>query len=414
LAYIKSEAKYTIMTRQNKILVLALACGVFLALGLVVSMLGPSLPYLAQNTGSTLAGVGTLFTALFIGALLAQLSFGPVNDRFGVRAVTFVGLVLMAVGYAGVSISPSLPLALALMFLMGLGDGLVIVSVNVMVSEVFASRSVVALNLSNVFYGVGAVSGPALSSLAMQNWGSAAPAMWTAALVLLTLAAVVPFLRVPGGIAAQGTTGAEAGHAATSIYRSPLLWMLGSILMIYVGSELGLGSWAITYLDRGTGLAVSDAALVTSAFWLSLTAGRLLGAFVGIKLGSANLLALSLAGVVVGTVILQFSGGSTTVMTLGVLVMGTFLGPVYPTVIALTTGSFPQNPGKAASMVMAMGSIGGMIIPWLQGVLLEAAGTYASIAVLLAASLAMLTLYLAPRIRPSHAPGGSGALSTGK
>ena len=57
-----------------------------------------------------------------------------------------------------------------------------------------------------------------------------------------------------------------------------------------------------------------------------------------------------------------------------------------------------EGAGKAASFVMALGSIGGMIIPWLVGVVLEWGGTYASIGVLAACAATMLALHVGPQL----------------
>jgi fucose permease len=62
--------------------------------------------------------------------------------------------------------------------------------------------------------------------------------------------------------------------------------------------------------------------------------------------------------------------------------------------MAITTEVFHRGPGKAASVVAAMGSVGGMILPWLQGMLLENHGPSASVVFVAIGGGAMLTLYI--------------------
>lgn len=387
------------MTRNNKVVSLAVACGIFFVAGIIVAGFGPALPDLAANTGSSLAAAGSLISALFVGALVSQIFVGPIQDRFGVRPVLMAGLVVIAVGVAAATLSTSLAPAWGFMLFAGLGDGVLIVGVNVMVALVFASRSVMALNLSNVFFGIGAVAGPAFAGFAKAQWGTAVPVLWLAAGAFALLALAVPLLRVPRstGIPTRDDTAEDPG-SARSVYASPALWALGGLLLLYVGTEIGVGSWAITYLGRAASVATEPAALAASGYWLALTAGRLAGAAGGMRLGSRGLLTLALSGALAGALTLLLSGGSAIAMVGGLLLMGLSLGPVYPTVVALTTATFPYGPARAAAAVMAMGSVGGMVLPWLLGATLEWAGPYASIAVAASGALAMLALHATPQL----------------
>lgn len=203
------------MTRNNKVVSLAVACGIFFVAGIIVAGFGPALPDLAANTGSSLAAAGSLISALFVGALVSQIFVGPIQDRFGVRPVLMAGLVVIAVGVAAATLSTSLAPAWGFMLFAGLGDGVLIVGVNVMVALVFASRSVMALNLSNVFFGIGAVAGPAFAGFAKAQWGTAVPVLWLAAGAFALLALAVPLLRVPRstGIPTRDDTAEDPGSA---------------------------------------------------------------------------------------------------------------------------------------------------------------------------------------------------------
>jgi fucose permease len=141
-----------------------------------------------------------------------------------------------------------------------------------------------------------------------------------------------------------------------------------------------------------------QAALAASGYWFALTAGRLTGAGIGARLGSRALLTLALSGVLGGALVLLLSGGNAAVMVGGLLLMGLSLGPVYPTAVARTAALFPYAPSRAGAAVMAMGSVGGMVLPWLLGSTLEWGGPYTSIAVAASGALAMLVLHAAPQL----------------
>ncbi len=360
----------------------------FFGLGLVTAALGPVLPELSSNTESSLAQIGFIFTMLFLGALSAQMIAGPLLDRLGQRPVLLTGLVLLAAGIMGVSLSRSFPLTLACALIGGLGHGAVDVGGNVTIAEAYAARRVSALNLLNLFFGIGAVAGPAISSLTLRIWSTAIPTLWIGVALLVLL---VPFVN--------GSTTSHAGvpmHQASdrlTIYRVPILWVFGTILLLYVGTENGIGGWTTTFIDRTTTLGLDWAALVTSGFWLMLTAGRMLGVFLGTRYPSSKVLGLSLGGSLVGGILLTLGVGNAPLSIAGVLTLGFFFGPVFPTVLAITTASFPGGPGQAASVVVVLGSLGGMLLPWLQGVLLETNGPVASALFVAAGTAGMLALF---------------------
>jgi fucose permease len=39
--------------------------------------------------------------------------------------------------------------------------------------------------------------------------------------------------------------------------------------------------------------------------------------------------------------------------------------------MAIITSRYPENPGKAASICAAMGSVGGVLVPWVQGYFMD-------------------------------------------
>lgn len=370
--------------------IMVAACIGFFALGLITAAFGPALPNLAANTETDLATVGSVITGLFFGSLVALIVAGPLNDRLGQRPMLLLGGALLLLGISGVILSPSLPLLLICAVVSGLGHGAMDITTNVLIAEVYARRSVTALNLLNVFFGVGAVVGPAIASLTLRWWGSALPALWIGVGLLGIQLLLIPLLvhNPP----ALSTKTAEISPA--SLLRSPALWLFGLLILFYVGTENGIANWTPAYLERTTTLSAATAALITSGFWLALTGGRVIAAVLGSYLASNTLLFATLVGSLGAGALLAISTGNAGVTITAVLLMGFFFGPIFPTTIAITTATFRQSPGTAASTVVAMGSGGGMLIPWIQGILLERVSPATSVLFVAAGAAAMLALHL--------------------
>lgn len=375
------------MTRLSPHVTMALSCTSFLALGLITAALGPALPDLAEATSAPLAALGGLISSLFLGALLAQGLAGPLNDRMGPRPVLLGGLTLLALGTAGVILSHSLTLTFALAVMAGLGHGTMDVTLNLLVAQTFPGGSVAALNLLNFFFGAGAVTGPALASLTIRTLGSATPALWAGVALLL---AVLPFgWRL--SIRAEGA-GPLPDGTLRQLVRSPLLWTLGALLLVYVGTENGVGAWATTYMEMTTQFSAATGALVTAGFWGALTVGRIFAALAGTRIAPGRLLLWTMTGATAGGVVVALGIGSAPVTVAGILLLGFFFGPVFPTTLALTTSAFPEGTGTAASIAVALGSVGGMLLPPLQGYVQEAAGPGPGMLIVTVASGVMLVL----------------------
>ncbi|NTV37404.1 MAG: MFS transporter, partial [Anaerolineaceae bacterium] len=168
------------MLRSKTTPPLILTCISFLFLGMTLAAIGPILPELAQNAGTGLAAIGSIFTALFLGALIAQLAAGPITDRIGQQPVLAAGLFLLAVGLTGFTLTRSLAATLTLAFLAGLGHGAIDLSCHILLSRVFQDRNVGPLNLLNFFYGAGAFLGPAVVSLGIALTQKGLVVMWAA------------------------------------------------------------------------------------------------------------------------------------------------------------------------------------------------------------------------------------------
>jgi fucose permease len=366
---------------------LALACGVFLTAGITLAGLGPTLPHLAVNVGYDLAALGWLFTAISAGVVLAQFGAGPASDHLGQRPVLSAGMLLMSGGAVGVTLGWTLATLLAGALLIGIGFGCVIAAGNMLVAGLFPARSAAALNGVNVFFGIGSIIGPAVSGVAGARLGLPQAALWVGAGLLIALApTVLGRMARP-----RPQTAAAAEYTAP---RSVAFWLIGLLLLVYIGTEVGFGAWVTVYMIASAKLAPASAALVASGFWLAITLGRVLGTMLGLRLGPPTLLMVSLLGMLGGAALLTFGVGDLGRSVAGVLLLGLSCGPVFPTVLAIIT-SGGRASGTAAGLVLALGNCGGLVIPALIGLLLSRYGPAAAAELVLGAALIMVALCIA-------------------
>ncbi|HTX79163.1 MAG TPA: MFS transporter [Longilinea sp.] len=364
----------------------------YFAFGILWSAIGPLLSQFAALNDTDLATIGGIYTAVFFGAVTAQIILGPLTDRWGQLRSLTIALLVLALGITSMSFSRWLPLTFVLAFGAGLGHGLSNLCGNVMIARLFKEKSVSAVNLLNFTWGLGAFAGPSLVSGALYLWHTGLPALWLSAAIMTAAALVLlfGFFNVPIDAPDQ----AAGISAQKRIHFTPFLWSMGGMLLLYVGTESAMGGWSTTYMQETTTLSIELAAMVTSGFWLALTAGRGIASVIGMRIKARHVLMLSLGAATLGTALFVAGYGNSVLSIAAILLIGLGYGAIYPTGVAMVTNAFPETPGQAGAVITAMSGTGGMIIPWLQGVVMQQAGirsgTYliAAVLVLLLAAFA--------------------------
>lgn len=371
--------------------ILIITCVAYFSFGLLWSSIGPLLSQFAARNETTLASIGAIFSAVFLGAVTSQIVFGPFSDRWGLLRSLTIALLVFACAITAASFSTWLPLTFLLAFISGLGHGMTSLCGNVMIGRIYKTKSVSAISLLNVFWGTGAFVGPLLVSGAIYVWQNGYPALWFSA-ILMVISALILLVRF-FNIHVETSEPLTETSSQKRIQFNPFLLSMGGLLLLYVGTESAMGGWTTTYILKTTTLSIELAAMVTSGFWLALTLGMVIAAFLGVRLKAKHVLMLSLAIAALGTVLFVTSFGNSLFSIVSIFLIGLGYGAVYPTGMAMVTNAFPEKPGQAGSVITSMCSIGGMIIPWLLGTIMQRSGIRAGTYLITAVMALMLVLF---------------------
>jgi FHS family Na+ dependent glucose MFS transporter 1 len=354
--------------------------GAFVVLGLAVSALGPTLPALAENTGSSLSTISLLFAAHSLGYLLSAIFGGRLYDRLPGHSVMVACLLLIGAMLALVPLIPELWLLFVIFLFEGIAAGSLDIGGNTLLVWIHRKGVGPFMNALHFFFGVGAVLAPIIIAGLVALSGGITWAYW--ALALLALPAALWLLPRPSPSAPQAAEDEPTGGV-----KLVLVALIALLFFLYVGAELGFGGWVYTYaLTLGLGTATSAAAL-TSAYWGALTLGRLLGIPVAARVRPRWILAGSLLGGLLSIILIMLGPQSTVVLWAGALGMGLFTGPVFATVMVLA-GRHMTITGQVTGGFFIGSSLGGMFLPWLIGQLFEPVGPQ-SLLVAVAGSLAL-------------------------
>jgi FHS family Na+ dependent glucose MFS transporter 1 len=356
--------------------------GAYIVLGLAIAALGPTLPALAENTGTTLALISLLFTAHSLGYLVSSIFGGRLYDRLPGHPVLIACLLLVAATLALVPLISDLRLLFAILLIEGLAAGTLDIGGNTLLVWLHRDRVGPFMNALHFFFGLGAVLSPIIIAALVALSGGITWAYWT--LALLALPAALWLLPRPSPTPLASTEDESRGGV-----RLVLVALIALLFFLYVGAELGFGNWVYTYaLTLGLGTTTS-AATLTSAYWGALTLGRLLAIPLATRVRPRWILAGSLAGGLLSVGLILLWPQSAVALWAGAIGMGLLTGPVFATVLVMAERHMTIT-GQITGWFFIGSSLGGMFLPWLIGQLFEPAGPQVMlVAVLIDLALAL-------------------------
>lgn len=366
-----------------------------LTFGIVLTTLGAVLPNVVERFGIDKAQAGSLFLLMTFGILAGSLVFGPMVDRYGYKGMLLLATLMIAIGLETMAFANSLAILRISILLIGFGGGIVNGGTNSLVADISSEAKSASLNLLGVFFGIGAVGVPFLLATMGGSTSNQSIIAVVGALVLIPflIIAVTPF---PAPKQSQGFPIAAAGRLAGD----PLLLLLGMMLFLESGMEITVGGWTSTFVNEELAVAQKTALIVLSLYWMGMMLARLALGTILRHVPPVRVLYVCLSVGFIGAITLLMTH-SVQVAGLGVFMLGIGFAATFPTVLGIVGDRYAQLSGTAFSMVITMALLGGMLLPWLTGVLGGAYGMRGSFLIVPAAILllaALLTI-LTRRIR---------------
>lgn len=332
-------------------LILASLALTFVIYGMIASMLGTILPDLSERFHLTPSQNGTIAFAQALGLILSSLAVGPLIDAEGKKLGVILGLALIAFSLFALPRAPGFRSIAALLFLLGLGGGTLVTAANSLTSDVGEAHRGVALNLVNLFFGLGGLATPFISAnLFKRNWVRLSYTIASFTIVTLAIEVVT---KMPGPIG--GAHFALAG--AAPILQRPLIFLTGLFVFLYVGCEVGVWNWLPRHLIA-QGIPESQALNILSlGFALGLLIGRLGVSAILIRVPPLTVTLIASIAMAITTFLMLRTNRPAAAFVI-VFLAGISMAPVFPTTLAIVGDAFPRMSGTAIGLVITCGWTG--------------------------------------------------------
>ncbi|MEM1320536.1 MAG: sugar MFS transporter [Bacteroidota bacterium] len=335
----------------------------------------------------------------FFGAFaLMALPSSFVLEKVGYKRGIVIGLALMGVGallFYPASIAVYYPLFLGALFVLATGVTMLQVAANPYVavlgpSETAASRLNLAQGVNSVAKIIAPLFGSALILSGIDGLPKAEQAEAVQlpyvglAIALFVLAGVFSFIKLPdmGDLETVKEEKNLASSGKTSIFQFPHLWLGAGAIFMYVGAEVTIASFMVSFLgeEHIAGLSIESAGRYLSFYWGGLMVGRFLGAAILQRVKSNRLLAI----MSVAAIAFLITGITASGWTAGwaLILIGFCNAIMWSNIFTLAIDGLGKFT-SVGSGVLVTAIVGGAIVPLIHGQLADSIGLQPSYAIVI-------------------------------
>ncbi|KAA1472113.1 MFS general substrate transporter [Dentipellis sp. KUC8613] len=369
------EAKASPTTRAN--VQFASLCLTMLLAGWNDASTGPLLPRIQAVYHVGFAIVSLVFVLSSVGFVVGSISNVIFNDKFGFGKTLVLGSASCIAGYAIQISAPPFPVFTVGYFLNGFGLALLNAQSNGYVASL---RDPTRMGILHATYGVGALSSPLVATQFAQlhRWSFHFFVSLGIALLSTAVLCVVFRFRTQEECLAQiGLVNEEEGSIDDNkfyqIFRLKALHVLAFFILVYVGTELTIGGWIVTYISQVRGGGASSG-YISSGFFGGIVVGRTLLLWVNKRVGERIVIfiyvALAIGLELIIWFVPSFIGGAVSIALVGV-----FMGPIYPIVMNESRRVLPRWLLTACiGWIAGFGQTGSAILPFMTGAIASKAG----------------------------------------
>jgi FHS family Na+ dependent glucose MFS transporter 1 len=344
----------------------------FISLGFGLGVTGPALPSLAEQTGSTLGAIGSIFLVSALGGMLGTVLGGRILDRVP-RGHLVLGSaqLISAVLLAATPLAGSLPVLLLISFCSGLPGGMINTGANTLLMWTHSQKAGPYLNGLHFAFGLGAFLAPTIFAQVIRLGGTYQYAYWALAGLAVLISLFLLFL--PGSPKHPDQRQNEVQPQESLLNVLPLVIVPLLFLFFYVGSELTFGNWIYTYAVTLNLADATRAAYLTSGFWLSFTIGRAISIPVAARFNPAQILTVAFLGGLGALALAILAPNSINMLWTATLAVGFFMAPIWATGYNLT-GQSIKLTATISSIIILGDSLGAVVLPWVTGQSIERLG----------------------------------------
>lgn len=354
------------MNKKNNLSLLIPVMLTFFTMGFV-DLVGIATNYIKIDFGLNDTMANLMPSMVFLWFLIFSVPTGMLMNRIGRRktvlwsiVVTLVALLIPLVDYSFTT------MLIAFSFL-GIGNTLMQVSLNPLVSNIVTGEKLAStLTFGQFVKAIASFLAPIIASWALIRFGD-----WK------MLYPIFAFIAVAALIALYLTKVKEEPVAHQSSFRESFsllndrhIFLLFVGIMMHVGIDVGINTTAPKLLIERSGIELAEAGFATSIYFLFRTVGSLSGSFILSRFSLKKFFLISILMMTAAIAALFFTS-SVVPIYICVALIGYGNSNIFPIMFSQALMHLPTRNNEISGL-MIMGLSGGAIFPLLMGILSDA------------------------------------------
>jgi len=322
---------------------------------------------------------------VFLWFAVFSLPTGMIMRRIGRRQTVLISALVTTIAMMIPLVAYSFPYVLLAFALLGIGNTILQVSLNPLVTNVVPGNRVTSMLAFGYFIkAISSFLGPVIIGVAASafgNWKLVFPVYAGA-----TLLSFVWLLSIP--INEQKEVSEEGGKGIFALLKNKTTFVFFTIIVLIVGFEIGLMTAIPKYLLEHCKLPIEKGGLGCSLYYAARTAGTFIGAILLARVSSRKFLIITMLVAIVAFCFLMLTNSVWAVMA-SLIIVGLMCANVFAIVFSNAIQSDPSKTNEISAL-MIMGVAGGALLPPLMGVISDASSQLCSLFVPLAALVYIL------------------------
>jgi len=299
-----------------------------------------------------------------------------IADKINFGKILLAGSLCQLVALIVQSLAPPFPILIFSYFINGIGCAVQDSQVNGFVA-ILEDSPETKMGLLHAAYGLGAFSSPLIATqfAQMSNWSYHFLVSSLIAILNSIVIAIIFRGRSQDDCLAQigqgpGEVNTSEQSQARQILSNRAVHLLALFILVYIGVEMTIGGWIVTYIIKVRGGSPSSG-YVSSGFFGGLTLGRVLLLWVNAKIGERLALfiyaVLALAFELVVWIIPSLLWNAVAISVVGLL-----LGPMFPMAMNHSRRILPRwILTGSIGWITGFGQAGSAFLPFITGSVVE-------------------------------------------
>jgi MFS transporter, FHS family, L-fucose permease len=365
--------------KNKKIYLLAVITLIYIAFGLVTSVIGVIIDKFQVQYSVSLQVAAFLPFSFYLAYGLLSIPFGIQMDRISVKSVLFIGMVLLTAGCLLLYLTHNYVVIIAMIFVIGVGVTALQTAGNPFIRELDTPEKYTA-NLTLVI-GVGGL-GYAFSPLLVPIIQSAGFSWNTVYLIFGIISLILLIMLLPAKFPNVSILEEEKIQTKTIslLLKNRLLISYVIGIFLYVGGEVGTSSYIVLFLDKihhiGSDYSIwssnsfwhttfpSITALIVALFWLFQALGRLIMSWLMKYFRPKPIFIIHSAGTCIALLFAIY--GSKEISPIAFVLTGYFTSVLFTSIFSGAIQSFDKYQGTISG-ILCTAIVGGALLGFLVG-----------------------------------------------